>query len=141
MSDNQLPADFDVDIYTPAEALAPGAASVEPLQDGVPDEPAQPCPLLLARIRTRASGVRIPADTRKPTSALLRAAEAAFGWAAPQREVPAERPMPLHVTFEHVYLGFIPATAVPMAGCLASAVVLSLLLARLLVEQPVAKTE
>ena len=68
--------------------------------------------MLMARISAHATGVRV-APHGRAHSWLTRAAEATLGWAAP-RARPAPTTIPMDVTFERMYLGFIPATALSM---------------------------
>lgn len=97
----QIPADWTLDIQAPA--LPP---------DTRPATELHPCPVLLARIAAQPTGVPV-APAARTHSQLARLAEAVFGWAAPYSQ-PAPTSIPVDLTFERLYLGVIPATALRM---------------------------
>lgn len=81
--------------------------------------PAFPCELLLARITVHTDNVPIPLDPRTPHSSTLGAwAEKTFGWLAPRTSAPPT--IPVDVTFERLYLGFLPGSTIPMVLSLAA---------------------
>ena len=96
----QIPADVDLDVQ------APGPST--PLSE------ARPCSVLLARITVHPTGVRV-APHPHARSWLTRAAEVALGWAAPPA-IPAPAAIPIDITFERLYLGLVPSTALRMAS-------------------------
>ena len=91
----QILADVDLDVQ------APGPST--PLSE------ARPCSVLLARITVHPTGVRV-APHPHARSWLTRAAEVALGWAAPPA-IPAPAAIPIDITFERLYLGLVPSTA------------------------------
>ncbi|WFD20899.1 hypothetical protein MCAP1_003154 [Malassezia caprae] len=109
-----VPADVDLDILKPT-ASAAGA---------------RPCNVIMARITIRPTGVAVAAHGRRH-SWLTRVAEFTLGWAAPAMRAPTA--VPVDITFEHLYLGVVPATALSMARTM---LVVLMLLAIALVPRP-----
>lgn len=102
----QLPATFDIEVM-PSDVLG-GESPAAP----------RPCTMLLARLTARTTGVPLPvAPPRKHTTHLLQLAERMLAWAAPRGAASAATPIPLDLTFERVYLGGIPSSALAMLVC------------------------
>jgi len=93
-----VPAEVDLDIQAPEPPASLAAA--------------RPCPVINARITVRPTGVAVATHPRTH-SWLTRAAAVTLGWAAPTMRAPAA--IPVDITFERLYLGVVPATALSMA--------------------------
>lgn len=101
-----MAADYAVSIHSPDELLAThtDASHAERV----------PCMYMLARIRAHHFGVDIPQRT-PATSAVTRLAHTLYGWSVSRVRPSSPDRIPIDLVWEHVYLGFVPATAVRMA--------------------------
>lgn len=107
---DQIPASFSIEVSSPH-------AVAHTKRD------ARPCTRLQARVRADITGVRLSPTPYRP-SPLFAMIEAALGWAGPC-PTDTHAPIPVDVTFEHVYLGFLPSSAVPMLAYMVAAVLLA----------------
>ena len=101
------------------DVKAPGPVSLEQF-------PLEPCPLLLLRVSAASTGVPLRGYNRSPWAAAP--ADTLFGWAA--STMPIAATIPVDLTFERLYLGFVPATALPMACIVLIALVASIPIVR-----------
>ena len=90
------------------DVKAPGPVSLEQF-------PLEPCPLLLLRVSAASTGVPLRGYNRST-------------WAA--STMPIAATIPVDLTFERLYLGFVPATALPMACIVLIALVASIPIVR-----------
>lgn len=121
-----MPADFDVKVLRPSEALP------LPKRHGVRHAPHQyerPCEILFATVNAKNTGVPIPQRPHEKLGWRQKASALMFDWAGPHRGVAARTSIPVDVVFERLHLGFIPATALPLIALVLVAICIATLVA------------